>query len=1030
MNKYYILPAAAAIALMASCADEFNPEYTVEKPVDFAKIAELADYKPLKEYINREAHPGFKLGAALDANAFSEKTTNEYFAAVTNFDEVVAGNAMKYASVVDNKGNMDFSNVSKFVSAAVDADLAVYGHTLVWHSQQQPKYLTSLIADKPMPKPEGGATSTQETVVAEVTYNDGPFPFYPMGCEPPVEDGALHFSPNGEWSQFFITNAIGLGEGTYKAVVTIKAGKEGSMKLTAQNGWGGDAQQMDGNVKVTEEWADVEVKYNDTFVGGNYDFILKPEMFDAEVWVKGLKIVKIEEVAAGPELHPEFQQVAKTTYTDGPFPFYPMGCEPPVENGALHFTPTGEWSQFFITNAIALEAGEYQAIVRIKASKEGSMKLTAQNGWGGDAQQMDGNVKVGTEWADVEVKYPAEFVGGNYDFILKPEMFDGEVWVESLTVGTIKMVAGPVAKEVAKTTYTDGGFPFYPMGCEPPVENGALHFTPTGEWSQFFITNAIGLEAGEYTAVVEIKASKEGSMKLTAQNGWGGDAQQMDGNVKVGTDWANVEVKYPAEFVGGNYDFILKPEMFDGEVWVKSLTIFKWEEAAGGEATVEVEKTITEKKPTLVVTSSDMVEYAWDTQFWIMTDGYNAGDSYEFSADVRADIKASASTQIHNGPGEYVHYACVGEVPFTPDWETYTSKGTLDQAGKSIAFNLNDQAKGTKYYFRNISFKVNGVEKVKNGDLSSDDNSAFFSKESRGDIFNTVIQPQISYTKMVASNTIPLTAEEKDSIISIQLDRWIAGMMEACEGNVKAWDLANELISGGADRVDGRYALQHGEEGDDVNFYWQDYLGDEKVVRFAVASARQHYAESLEEKGGDDGKLKLFINDYNLESDWDDNGKLKSLIEWINVWESDGVTKIDGIGSQMHISYYANAKTMESKKAHIEQMLRLMSASGKLVRISELDMEYIDASGNSVHCELTTDEQEQEMEQFYQWIIEKYFEIVPVAQQYGICQWCLTDSQGELEDKSGWRPGRPTGIWDRRWNRKYVYRGWVNGLQK
>ena len=31
--------------------------------------------------------------------------------------------------------------------------------------------------------------------------------------------------------------------------------------------------------------------------------------------------------------------------------------------------------------------------------------------------------------------------------------------------------------------------------------------------------------------------------------------------------------------------------------------------------------------------------------------------------------------------------------------------------------------------------------------------------------------------------------------------------------------------------------------------------------------------------------------------------KLKSLIEWIKRWEADGVTKIDGIGTQMHLDH-------------------------------------------------------------------------------------------------------------------------------
>ena len=151
MNKKYILPVAAASLLTVSCADEFNPEFTsVEIPVDLAKIEELSGLTPLKENINRSAHPDFKVGAALDAKEFNKQLV-VYNVGVTNFDEVVAGNAMKYASCVDSKGNMDFGTVSDFVNKADEAGISVYGHTLVWHAQQQPKYLNGLLADKPMP---------------------------------------------------------------------------------------------------------------------------------------------------------------------------------------------------------------------------------------------------------------------------------------------------------------------------------------------------------------------------------------------------------------------------------------------------------------------------------------------------------------------------------------------------------------------------------------------------------------------------------------------------------------------------------------------------------------------------------------------------------------------------------------------------------------------------------------------------------------------------------------------------------------
>ena len=69
-------------------------------------------------------------------------------------------------------------------------------------------------------------------------------------------------------------------------------------------------------------------------------------------------------------------------------------------------------------------------------------------------------------------------------------------------------------------------------------------------------------------------------------------------------------------------------------------------------------------------------------------------------------------------------------------------------------------------------------------------------------------------------------------------------------------------------------------------------------VRIPIKFARKYFAEN----GGNSGDLKLFINDYNLESWWDNNKKVKSLINWIKRWESDGETKIDGIGTQT-VSY-------------------------------------------------------------------------------------------------------------------------------
>lgn len=272
--------------------------------------------------------------------------------------------------------------------------------------------------------------------------------------------------------------------------------------------------------------------------------------------------------------------------------------------------------------------------------------------------------------------------------------------------------------------------------------------------------------------------------------------------------------------------------------------------------------------------------------------------------------------------------------------------------------------------------------------------------------------------------TIPLTQQERHDVLVEAMDKWIKGMMEACDGKVKAWDLVNEAISGGGDDGEGNYELQHsnGYKGGtwDVggtDFFWQDHLGDLDYVRQACRLARKYGPEDI----------KLFINDYNLESDWDDNKKVKSLVNWIKKWESDGVTKIDGIGTQMHISYYEDGNLQKSSQQHITKMFEIMAASGKLCRVSEMDMGYVRYSNkwaNPLKTNQLTEAEHKKMADFYEWIIKEFLRIIPAAQQWGICQWCPTDAP----EQSGWRNGEPVGIWDLNFYRKHVYASFVRGL--
>lgn len=480
-------------------------------------------------------------------------------------------------------------------------------------------------------------------------------------------------------------------------------------------------------------------------------------------------------------------------------------------------------------------------------------------------------------------------------------------------------------------------------------------------------------------------------------------------DVSFTTEWKEVSVNYTPTMASSFY--MIQCGDYVGDIYIKNI---KFEITKKG-------KTITEPdRRYLKAHATEKHAENYDNQMWLVPGSFSAGASFVFKADVRADKQATASTQIHNAPGSYVHYEAIGNVPFTPEWKTITLTGTLSKAGQSIALNLNDFAEENNYYFDNVSLKINGVEKINNGDFEGTDVSSFKVKEYGGGVVAPTISEGLTY--VYVPTTIPLSKEEKYDALVGAMDKWIKGMMEACNGKVKAWDVVNEAISGGGNDGQGNYALQHSDGynpdgtwdvGGD-SFYWQDYLGDIDYVRQAIRLAREYGPEDV----------KLFINDYNLESDWDSNKKVKSLINWIKKWESDGVTYVDGIGTQMHISYYENSGTQSSKKRAITNMFTLMAATGKYVRVSEMDMGYVNASGSNVATANMTETQHKNMADFYEWIIKEYFRIVPVEQQWGICQWCPTDAPAN----SGWRANTPVGIWDINKYRKHVYAGFVRGL--
>ena len=107
-------------------------------------------------------------------------------------------------------------------------------------------------------------------------------------------------------------------------------------------------------------------------------------------------------------------------------------------------------------------------------------------------------------------------------------------------------------------------------------------------------------------------------------------------------------------------------------------------------------------------------------------------------------------------------------------------------------------------------------------------------------------------------------------------------------------------------------------------------------------------------------------------------------------------------------------------------MLTNLAATGKLIKISELDMGIKPAgSSTALKTANVTNDQLKAMADFYNQIVRAYLELIPAAQRYGITHWSVSDSPSS----STWRPDEPIGLWSLgNYNRKHAYAGFASGL--
>lgn len=257
-------------------------------------------------------------------------------------------------------------------------------------------------------------------------------------------------------------------------------------------------------------------------------------------------------------------------------------------------------------------------------------------------------------------------------------------------------------------------------------------------------------------------------------------------------------------------------------------------------------------------------------------------------------------------------------------------------------------------------------------------------------------------------NHRPQTEQELKDTINYAINAWCNGLMKINEGRIQLFDLIDEAIDSKLELENGMYDLKHSTE----KIFWQDILGSEDYAPVVAKAARTAY----EQYGGDLSELRFFISETGLE----EQKKFESLKYWINIWDAKGA-KIDGINAKVNLTYSEDPAKQEENKASLDNLLTDLASTGKLIRISNFDIKYQDATGAAVTAANISEDQRQKLADYYAYAIKSYMNKIPDEKQAGICKGNMSDT------------GDPVGLWSvdtksKDWVRTATYKAFCDAL--
>ena len=541
------------------------------------------------------------------------------------------------------------------------------------------------------------------------------------------------------------------------------------------------------------------------------------------------------------------------------------------------------------------------------------------------------------------------------------------------------------------------------------------------------------------TYVIKFKAkstSPAGELQFQYQNGTTYSSQGGYNSFTVGTDWQTFQYEFTINKyddvnriilnfgkVGATYtiddiQFGLKQEDPMNNVLAGDASDFEggttgnWGSWGSNKENAEVEEGVGYNNSKALALKNKGDGNAWEAQCaYTFDDALQGGKKYIIQFYAKSTSAAGElQFQYQNGT-TYSSQGGYNTFSVGTDWVKceFTFTPAYDDANRII---LNFGKVGATYYIDNIKFG-----------LAKDQSTA-----TRGIQYVLARNGKARKATRASRKYFVLkSAAEKQAALEGAMDAWVSGVANHLkEKNVVpfGYDVINEPIADGSYGRRG-YDGVFGMEGDSEpteseadglslnwesgHWYWGYYVKDYPVKAFQLA--RKYLPADT----------KLFVNDYNLETS---PKKLEALIKFAKeIDEKNGSPIVDGIGTQMHVTLSCsddaekNAANIAALKEKVDAMFQTMAATGKLVRVTELDLSLGTGTPSSNQYKAQSDA--------YRMIVESYKANVPEAQQSGITIWSLSDNEVEHEY---WLKDQVPNLFDKDYKRKWAYKGFCDGI--